>query len=155
MLSNIIILFLKSPYHFLSPIAQTYLTTLFAFLTISRIYVLSICDSFIERVALVLELVYLFCFTSFPVPLSLFTLPLSLIEQHHFRLLTFTSSFFFLTYFPWLFIISFISLSICATITKSSANASLQTFSIPTRTTLSPLVVSLIFHSYLPHTSIS
>jgi hypothetical protein len=72
MLSNIIILLLKSPSHLLSPIPQTHPTTLFDFLTISLICALS---------------VYLFYFHSFPVPLILFTLPLSLIEHHHFRLL--------------------------------------------------------------------
>jgi hypothetical protein len=43
--------------------------------------------SFIECVIQVLELVYLFCFSSFPVPLILFTLLHSLIYHHHFRLL--------------------------------------------------------------------
>jgi hypothetical protein len=58
---------------------------------------------------------------------------------------TFTSSFFFLTYFPRLFIISFISLSLLATITKS-------TFYVPTTlTSPPPLVLSLIFHPYLSH----
>jgi hypothetical protein len=47
---------------------------------------------------------------------------------------TFTSSFFFLTYFSRFLIISFISLSLFATITISSANARLHTFSLPTTT---------------------
>jgi hypothetical protein len=45
---------------------------------------------------------------------------------------TFISCFFFLTYFTRLFVISFISLSLFATITKSFANARLQTISLPT-----------------------
>jgi hypothetical protein len=45
MFSNIIILLLKSPPHFLSPIPQTHPTTLSAFLTISQIYALSVALS--------------------------------------------------------------------------------------------------------------
>jgi hypothetical protein len=73
MLSNIIILLLKSPLHFLSPILQT-------FLTISLICALSLALSL--DVTQVFELVYLFYFPFFLVTLILFTLPLSLIEQH-------------------------------------------------------------------------
>jgi hypothetical protein len=51
-------------------------------------------------------------------------------------------------YFLRFFIISFISLSLFAAITKS-ANARLQTFSLPTPTP--PLVFSLSFHPYPPH----
>jgi hypothetical protein len=43
--------------------------------------------SFIDCVTQVFALVYLFYFPSFAVPLILFTLPLSLVEHHHFRLL--------------------------------------------------------------------
>jgi hypothetical protein len=58
------------------------------------------------------------------------------------------NSSFFVTYFLRVFIISFISLSLFAAITKS-ANARLQTFSLPTPTP--PLVCSLSFHPYPPH----
>jgi hypothetical protein len=68
MLSNIILLLLKSPPHFLFPIPQTHPTTLFAFLNISLIRI-----SFVECAT---QLVYSFYFPSFPVLLILFTLPL-------------------------------------------------------------------------------
>jgi hypothetical protein len=113
-LSNIIILLL--------------LLSLFYF--IYHYYLSLVClvrGSFVEGVTQVFEL------APFPLPLILFTLPLSLVvvEHHHFRLLNIHFKLFFFTYFPRLLIISFISLSLFATITKSSTNARLQTFSIP------------------------
>jgi hypothetical protein len=43
--------------------------------------------SFVECVGQVFDLFYLFYLPSFSIPLILFTLPLSLVEHHHFRLL--------------------------------------------------------------------
>jgi hypothetical protein len=68
MLSNIIILLLKSPPHFLFSIPHTHSTILFAFLTMWLVR-----DSFVEGVSQVLELVHSFYFPSFTLPLKLFT----------------------------------------------------------------------------------
>jgi hypothetical protein len=124
---NIIIFLLNSPPHFLSPIPH--------YLVCFPHYLPDVClirGSFVECVTQVFELVYLFYFPSFPFPLILFTLPLSLVEHHRFRLFNIHFQLFFLTYFPRLFIIFLISLLLFATITKSSANARLQIFSLPT-----------------------
>jgi hypothetical protein len=93
MLSNMIILFLKSPPHFLLPIPQTHLTTLFAFLTI---YLSDMC------------LIRDFLSSQFHSFSSLFLF--LILNTIIFIFLTFTSNFFFLIYFPRFFIISFISL---------------------------------------------
>jgi hypothetical protein len=50
---------------------------------ISDVY--PICGSFVECVAQIFELAYSFYYPSFPFQLILFTLPLSLLELHHFR----------------------------------------------------------------------
>jgi hypothetical protein len=77
MLSNFIILLLKLSPHFVSLMSHY----LICFLH----YLSDMC--LIRRSFTVFELIYLFYFSSFPVPLILFILPLSLIEQHHSRLL--------------------------------------------------------------------
>jgi hypothetical protein len=82
--------------------------------------------SFIECVAQVFELVYLFYFPSFSVSLILFTLPLSLIEHHHFRLLNIHFQLFL-------------------------SSSSFISFLFHTPPPPPPLVFSLTFHPYLPH----
>jgi hypothetical protein len=87
MFSNIIILLLKSSPHFL--LLLLFPNTCHCLICFVH-YFSDMClirGSFIEYVAQVFELFYSFYFPSFPVPLNLFTLPLSLVEHHHFDLL--------------------------------------------------------------------
>jgi hypothetical protein len=111
----------QSPPEITSPLSLSYSPNTSHNLICFLYYLSDIClihGSFRECITQLFELVYLFCFLPFPVPLILFTLPLSII----FVFSTFTSRFFILTYFPRPLIISFISLSLFATIiTKSSA----------------------------------
>jgi hypothetical protein len=87
MLSNIIILLLKIT----SLLSLPYSPNISHYFICFPHYLFDICllgGSFTEWITQVFELVYLFYFLSFPLPLTLFTLPLSLTEHHHFHLLT-------------------------------------------------------------------
>jgi hypothetical protein len=107
--------------------------------------------SFIERVTQVFEVVYLFHFLSVPVTLILFTLPVSLIEHHHFRLFNIHSVFSSSHTFP--------GSSSCLSFLFNSLPqlpSLLQTpgFKLFLNHTPPPLVLSLTFHPFISATYI-
>jgi hypothetical protein len=97
MLSNIMILLPNLPPHFLFPIPQTHPTNLVRFphyLSHLRL----VRGFLVEGVAQVLEPAHSSYLAFFPLPLVLLTLPFSLVEHHHFRLLNIRFQFFFLSH---------------------------------------------------------
>jgi hypothetical protein len=77
-----------SPPEITYPLSLSYFPYTSHYLVCVPHYLSHVClvrDSFVEGVAQVHELTHSFYFPSFPRPLILFTLPLSLVEHHHFR----------------------------------------------------------------------
>jgi hypothetical protein len=131
MFSNIIILLLKSSPHFL---LLLFPNTYHCLICIVH-YFSDMClirGSIIEYVAQVFELFYSFYFPSFPVPLNLFTLPLSLVEHHHFDLLNIHFQLFLPHILSQVLHHFFhFSFALCHNYQVSSPNARLQTSSLP------------------------
>jgi hypothetical protein len=129
-----------------SPHASNYLVRLPHYLSHLRL----VCGSLIKGVSQVLEFAHSFYLVFFPLPLALLTLPLSLVEDHYFRLLNIHFQLFLphilsqvLHHFVHL------SLSFFATITMSFANARLQTFSTTTPPACAFLNISSTSATYI------